>query len=153
MVVQHTIHVQVKIWCVHLMFFFLDHTKHLLNVVWSKKINHYRFDFYSTNSFNLHIKITLYLYQPFNDCIILILILLLLLNLKGTIFISTEFYLELFVICSLNLLLIQLIHLFFVYLILLVQYMVSIIMVIHYARKCLIFELHYLFISQISLNQ
>lgn len=152
MVVQHTIHVLVKIWYVHLMFFFLDHTKHLLNVVWSKKINHY-LNFCSTNSFDLHIKIILYWYQPFNDCIILSLLLLLLLNLKGTIFISTEFYLLLFVVCSLNLLIIQLIHLFFVYLILLVQYMVSIIVVVHYARKYLIFELHYLFISRISLNQ
>ena len=151
MVVQHTIHDLVKIWGVHLMFFFLDHTKHLLNVVWLKKINHY-LNFCSTNSFDLHIKIILYLYQPFNDCIILIQLLLLLWNLKGTIFISIEFYLELFVVCSLNLLLIQLIHLFFVYLILLVQCMVSIIVVIHYARKYLIFELHYLFISRISLN-
>lgn len=151
MVVQHKIHDLVKIWCVHLMFFFLDHTKHLLNVIWLKKINHY-LNFCSTNSFNLHIKIILCLYQPFNDCIILIPLLLLLLNLKGTIFISIEFYLELFVVCSLNLLLIQLIHLFFVYLILLVQYMVSIIVVIHYARKYLIFELRYLFISRISLN-
>lgn len=151
MVVQHTIHDLVKIWGVHLMFFFLDHTKHLLNVVWLKKINHY-LNFCSTNSFDLHIKIILYLYQPFNDCIILTQLLLLLLNLKGTIFISIEFYLELFVVCSLNLLLIQLIHLFFVYLILLVQYMDLKVMVIHYARKYLIFELHYLFISQISLN-
>lgn len=140
MVVQHTIHVQVKIWCVHLMFFFLDHTKHLLNVVWSKEINHYHhFNFYSTNSFDLHIKITLYWCQPSNDCMILSLILLLSLNLKGTIFISTEFYLLLFIVCSLNLSLIQLIHLFSVYLILLVQYMVSITVVVHYARKYLIF--------------
>ena len=151
MVVQHTIHDLVKIWGVHLMFFFLDHTKHLLNVVWLKKINHY-LNFCSTNSFDLHIKIILYLYQPFNDCIILTQLLLLLLYLKGTIFISIEFYLELFVVCSLNLLLIQLIHLFFVYLILLVQYMDLKVMVIHYARKYLIFELRYLFISQISLN-
>ena len=151
MVVQHTIHDLVKIWGVHLMFFFLDHTKHQLNVIWLKKINHY-LNFCSTNSFDLHIKIILYLYQPFNDCIILIQLLLLLWNLKGTIFISIEFYLELFVVCSLNLLLIQLIHLFFVYLILLVQYMDLKVMVIHYARKYLIFELHYLFISQISLN-
>lgn len=151
MVVQHTIHDLVKIWGVHLMFFFLDHTKHLLNVVWLKKINHY-LNFCSTNSFDLHIKIILCLYQPFNDCIILIQLLLLLLNLKGTIFISTKFYLELFVVCSLNLLLIQLIHLFFVYLILLVQCMDLKVVVIHYARKYLIFELRYLFISRISLN-
>ena len=152
MVVQHKIHDLVKIWCVHLMFFFLDHTKHQLNVVWLKKINHY-LNFCSTNSFDLHIKIILYLYQPFNDCIILIPLLLLLLNLKGTIFISIEFYLELFVVCSLNLLLIQLIHLFFVYLILLVQYMVSITVVIHYARKYLILELHHLFNLLLSFNQ
>lgn len=151
MVVQHTIHDLVKIWCVHLMFFFLDHTKHLLNVVWLKKINHY-LNFCSTNSFDLHIKIILCLYQPFNDCIILIQLLLLLLNLKGTIFISIEFYLELFVVCSLNLLLIQLIHLFFVYLILLVQCMGLKVVVIHYARKYLIFELRYLFISLIPFN-
>lgn len=151
MVVQHKIHDLVKIWCVHLMFFLLDHTKHQLNVVWLKKINHY-LNFCSTNSFNLHIKIILYLYQPFNDCIILIQLLLLLLNLKGTIFISIEFYLELFVICSLNLLLIQLIHLFFVYLILLVQYMDLKVMVIHYARKYLILELHHLFNLLLSFN-